>query len=423
MKKQNLIFLVILICQQLLQAQQAETIYSRVTVVKPDKYYIEQAEIWRKLAESTPSNANAWFNYYKAKRNIETLKQTDNPHSVNRFRELNEIVVKVNNYCPNSFEAHYMKWKNSNSNPSMFHELQKAYEIDSNRTDYFPDFVIYHEIMGNYQQKKYFLQKWANSDVASPGLLNYAFNMLIGLDSNSIMLTGGDNDTYYPWIIQDVYGIRKDVKIINIHLAYKPNVFKRYASEIGIEYFDVEKINFKTFQYQLIQKFKQLKIAQLNSMKANVVINFKPSNIPQEKNEIQNSVYDHSKFKNGGIYFATTYVIDSIDFNDVLKMSLVGLSYEFNLYPSGVKALNTLIKNYFQLFKLDYLSQPFYRDLSQSMVDKVNGNYLSSLFQLYDHYQKIDLTKAKQIKKIVFAIATKNNMQNEVIQLMGKEGE
>ena len=67
MKKQNLIFLVILICQQLLQAQQAETIYSRVTVVKPDKYYIEQAEIWRKLAESTPSNANAWFNYYKAK--------------------------------------------------------------------------------------------------------------------------------------------------------------------------------------------------------------------------------------------------------------------------------------------------------------------------------------------------------------------
>ncbi len=421
MKNQNFIFLIILLCQQLAQAQKAETIYSRVTVVKPNEYYLQQAEIWRKLAESNPQNANAWFNYYKAKRNIETLKKTDNVHAENRFKELNEIVANVNKNCPNSFEAHYLKWKNSNSNPAMYSELQKAYEIDSNRTDYFPDFVVYHEIAGNYQQKKYFLQKWANSEVASQGLLNYAYNMLIGLDSNSIIVTGGDNDTYYPWLIQEAYGIRKDVKIINIHLAYKPNVFKRYAAEIGIETLPVEKMNFKTFQYEFIIQLKQLKIAQLNSLNGHTQIGFQSSNIPQNIKETQNSVYDLSRYKNGGIYFATTYQIDSIDFEDYLKLNLVGLSFEYNLYPSGVKALNKLIQNYNQLFKLDYLQIPFYHDLSQSMVDQVNGNYLSSMFQLYEHYQNTDLSKAKRIKKIAFAIASKNQMQNEVIQLMGSE--
>ena len=68
-------------------AQNVEEIFSRVVVVKPNEYYIEQANAWKKIAEANPQNPNAWFNYYKAKRNIQTRKKSDNVHSENRFNE------------------------------------------------------------------------------------------------------------------------------------------------------------------------------------------------------------------------------------------------------------------------------------------------------------------------------------------------
>jgi hypothetical protein len=402
-------------------AQNAEEIFSRVVVVKSNEYYIEQANAWKKIAEANPKNPNAWFNYYKAKRNIQTLKKSDNVHSENRFNELNEIVEKVTANCPNSFEAHYLKWKNSNSNPAFFNELQKAYDIDSTRTDYYPDFVIYHEIMGNINQRNIFLKRWAKSNIISPGLLNYAYNMLIGLDSNSVILTGGDNDTYYPWIIQEAYGIRKDVKVINIHVAFKQNVINRYAQEIGIETIQIGKIDFKTFQFQLFQNLKKLKIAALNSMNGRSKVDFKSNDLTPEKTSKISSGDIHSRFVSGGLYLAATFQMDSFDFEDYLKLNLVGLSFEYNLYPSGVKALKQLIQCYDHWFRLDYINQTFTTDISQSMVNQVNGNYLPSLYQLYEHFQKMDVSKALKYKRLAFKIAAKSNQINEVVAMMGSE--
>ncbi len=416
-KRNNVLFLMVFTAFNV-YAQTAEEIYSRVTVVKSNEYYQEQAKIWKKMADVNPKNANAWFNYYKAKRNIQTLKATDNVHAENRFQELNNIVSQVNKNCPNSFEAHYLNWKNSNSNPAYFQELQKAFDLDSNRTDYFPDFVIYHEIMGNYPQKNYFLKKWAQSKVVSPGLLNYAYNMLIGLDSNSIILTGGDNDTYYPWLIQEAFGIRKDVKVINIHLAFKQNVLDRYAQEIGMDFINLNNMNFKTFQFHLFENLKKIKIAGMNSQHNGFSIDFKSNSIKIPQNP---ELYDKSKFKMGGIYLATTCQLDSMEANDYFKLNLVGLASEFSLYPSGVKALNNLIQNYDQRFRLDDLTQTFSHDLSQSIVDQVNGNYLPILFQLYEHFDKIDASKALKIKKLAFSIAKKCNQVKIVEAYLGSE--
>jgi len=417
LKRNSVLFLMVFTAFNV-YAQKAEEIYSRVTVVKSNEYYQEQAKIWQKIADANPKNANAWFNYYKAKRNIQTLKATDNVHAENRFQELNNIVTLVNKNCPNSFEAHYLNWKNSNSNPAFFGELQKAFEIDSTRTDYFPDFVIYHEIMGNYSQKNYFIKKWAQSNVVSPGLLNYAYNMLIGLDSNSVILTAGDNDTYYPWLIQEAYGIRKDVKVINIHLAFKQIVLDRYAQELGMDFINLKNMDFKAFQFHLFENLKKIKIAGMNSKQNGFSIDFKSNSIKIPQNP---ELYDKSEFKMGGIYMATTCQLDSMEVNDYFKLNLVGLAFEFDLYPSGVKALNSLILNYNQRFRLDDLTHTFNYDVSQSIVDQVNANYLPCLFQLYEHFEKIDLSKALKIKKLAFSIAKKSNQIKIVQELMGNE--
>lgn len=45
-----------------------------------------------------------------------------------------------------------------------------------------------------------------------------AYNYLAGLDSNALIVTHGDNDTFPLWYIQEVEGVRTDVRIINTSL-------------------------------------------------------------------------------------------------------------------------------------------------------------------------------------------------------------
>lgn len=356
-------------------AQRPENIVSIAQVWHPNSYYVEQAALWKKETENDKRNTKAWYNYYKANRYMQISGEADSAGSRKRFVRLEHIVSDMERNIPNSFEFNYVKWWNGNNNAALFPYLQKAYQIDPDRKETYLDFVTYYEVKGDIANRDQFLKKWYGTGTVSPGLLNYSYNVLMSLKPDAILVTSGDNDTYYPWVLQVVMGIRKDVTIINTALSEISDYNHNNMDKLGVMSSGSADKSYEEYSSRFIKR-------------------------------LSNNRLHHP------VYVALT---TNQDFTKPIDsdLYLIGLAYVYS--EEKIDNIALLKKNLEREYALDYLTVSFIQDPFASIVTYANSNYIVPMITLYEHYKlSEDKERANYWKEKVKQVAMKCGMEDQI---------
>jgi hypothetical protein len=351
------------------QTTQAEKVYSIIKVYKTYEWYVEQHGLWEKELKKDKKNREIWENLYASARMAKIMS----PETENRDQWVNkmeDVIQKMEKTIPNTYEYYHLKsWHSSiwAASPEEAKEIgnwaEKAYAIDPDRAEIYPDLMNLFMITGDTLKMKELSKKWLLSGDLSPNLLALTYNMLNSTDKNATLLTAGDNDTYPALVLQYGKGIRTDVTVINIFCAYGSKAYRDQQ--------------------------------------------FNKSQIPTAETEVKNQLdVVHHVVENRGnnpLFFAYGNYLNE---DSLLSQNMYNVGLALRYSEESFNNTSDVINNFENKFLLDHLTFSTFNEEFPEQVKRHNLAYLPGLFTLYKHYATVqDARKKEEIKALIEIIA------------------
>jgi len=349
-------------------AQKPEPVYSYTRQMHKSEWYEQQAKAWKQEIDKGTKDKMAWVYWFMSSRILE--RYFGYAHWNSKLILSQKIIKLAENNIPNSFELYFIIANDySDKSKSTDEYIIKAQALRPFDKLILPWLVDYYQFRNDKPNLELTCKKWFESNEIPQELLITAYNNLISLEPNAILIVNGENDTYPTWVLQNSQKIRPDVLVLNLSSVayidkYRENVFKE------------------------------------NSISP-IILKNKNDSTAFPKAEILGHLVN--TIKNRPIYISTYASYDEYsDFKN--KMYFVGLSLKYSEEPfDNLAVIRNNVEN---KYLLDFLKHSFYNNYAQSVVSDMNNRYIPIFLRLSEHYQTSGETKkAQDIKELAKTIA------------------
>ena len=230
---------------------------------------------------------------------------------------------------------------------------------------------------------------------------DYSYNILQSVAEDGIVFTNGDNDTFPLWYLQEVEGIRKDVKVVNLSLLnthwyikqlrdYKPRILPQSFTDAMIDQLYPMRFDAQTVEVSAPKSEE--------NPDGKIQFQMKPTYGGQGI-RVQDimilRILEHN-LRRRPVYFAITVSnTNKINLDEYLRMD--GLAMKVMPYKVGNAVAPEIMEtNLLEKFKFRNLGDPdvYFNDDTQNLLQ----NYRSTFMQLAIHYyQQGDTTKTVHV--------------------------
>ena len=221
---------------------------------------------------------------------------------------------------------------------------------------------------------------------------DYAHNMLTSCEEGSILFTNGDNDTFPLWFLQEVEGVRRDVRVVNLSLLNTGWYIKQLRDReprINIRYTD-DFIDSVLTDTQMVDFYKRYwpepKVPpELKKLGIDVEVSVPPEYpILRVQDVMVIKILAWNEWKKP-IHFAITVPTSNL-LNLDPYLTMVGMSVKVSPEPTDGVDDEALERNLLEKYRFRGLNDPsLYKDENS---ERLLGNYWACVLQLARSYEE-----------------------------------